>query len=167
MEGALPCCGVYVRPLPGLGALPAPAQGGRLLDRPDVLPLLEGLFELPKPFGAWPRSVELPCAFHTRELFPFTDGGRLCESWFCRALLFPEYVPACPADRLLVFIVWTGMCDAPAPGAVRATTDRFSTELGGRLTLPRALPAPKVLCFVGETPALFVTRALRNDDSSR
>ena len=59
------------------------------------------------------------------------------------------------------------MCEAPAPGEVRAITERFSTELGGRLTLPRALPAPKVLCLVGETPALFVTRALRNDDSLR
>jgi len=133
------------------------------LDRADKVESFEGLCELPNPFGAWPRSVELPCALQLRELLPPADGGRLCESWFCRAFVFPVEVPARPGARLLVFIVCTGMCEAPAPGEVRVMTERFSTELGGRLTLPRALPAPKVLCFVGETPALFVTRAFRND----
>jgi len=137
------------------------------LDRADIVESFEGLCELPNPFGAWPRSVALPCALQLRELFPPADDGRLCESWFCRAFVFPVEVPARPGARLLVFIVCTGMCEAPAPGEVRAMTERFSTELGGRLTLPRALPAPKVLCLVGETPALFVTRALRNDDSLR
>ena len=143
-----------------------PAHGGRLLDRSDV-PLLDGLFELPKPFGACPWSVEFPCAFQTRMLLPLVEGGRFCANWFCLPFVFPEYAPGRPADKLFVFIVRTGMCDAPAPGDVRAITERFSTELGGRLTLPLALPAPKALCFVGETPTLFVTFALRKEASSK
>jgi len=57
------------------------------------------------------------------------------------------------------------MCEAPAAGAVRAMTERFSIELGGRLTLPLALAAPSALCFEGEKPALFVTCAPRSEAS--
>ena len=56
-----------------------------------------------------------------------------------------------------MLIVWTGMCEALAAGAVRAITERFSTELDGRLTLPLVLAAPNALCLVGETPAPFDT----------
>lgn len=129
--------------------------------------MFEGLLaELPKPFGACPRSVALPCALQLRELFPPADGGRFCDSWFCRALLFPEYVPGRPAVRPFVFIVRTGMCEAPAPGEVRVITERFSTDEGGRETLPLAFAAPNALCLDGETPTLFVTRALRKEASS-
>jgi hypothetical protein len=63
-------------------------------------------------------------------------------------------------------MVRTGMCEAPDAGAVRAMTERFSTELGGRLTLPLAFAAPNALCRVGETPTLLVTRAPRKEASS-
>jgi hypothetical protein len=64
-----------------------------------------------------------------------------------------------------VFTVRTGKCEAPAPGEVRAITDRFSTDEGGRLTLPLAFAAPNALCLVGENPAPFLTCAPRNDAS--
>jgi hypothetical protein len=96
-------------------------------------------------------------------LFP-ADGGRLCDSWFCRAVV-PAFAGR-PALKPFVFIVWTGVCEAPAAGVVRAITERFSTELGGRLTLPLALAAPSALCLVGEKPALLVTCALRSEASS-
>jgi len=165
---------VYERPLPALAAAPGPAHGGRLFARAEILELLEGLLvELPKPLGAWPRSVVLPWAFQERVLFPTADGGRFCESWFCRAvvpalfgeLALPEKFPGRPGVRPFVFIVWTGMCEAPAPGEVRAITERFSTDEGGRDTLPLAFAAPKALCLDGETPRLFVTCAPRSEDS--
>ena len=78
-------------------APPVPAQGGRLLEfgRADVVEF-DGRFVLPKPCGARPESVLLPCAFQVREgvlerfdgftdadgLEPCedTEGGRLAES---------------------------------------------------------------------------------------
>jgi hypothetical protein len=74
-----------------------------LFARAVIVELLEGLWslELPKPFGAWPRSVVLPWALQLRELlvavllpllpgilfcmrilllFAPADGGRLCDS---------------------------------------------------------------------------------------
>jgi hypothetical protein len=103
--------------------------------------------------------------FHMRMLFPAAEGGRFCESWFCRAFVFPDNVPGRVGVSPFVFIVWTGMCDAPAPGVVRAMTERFSTAEGGRETLPLALTAPNALCLVGDTPRLLVTFALRSVDS--
>jgi hypothetical protein len=118
-----------------------------------------GRFELPKPCGARPRSVELPCASQVRPLVaPFdatrlfapetgAEGGLPWESWFWRPV---EADPFCdnerfgvwpvrfarlllgrPADSAPVFIVRTGMCEAAAPGAVRAITERFWTAEGG------------------------------------
>lgn len=67
------------------GALPVPAQGGRslwvmLVPRVALLtlPLFDGRLDelLPKPEGARPRSVALPCASQPREfgrLAPFTS----------------------------------------------------------------------------------------------
>jgi len=39
-------------------------------------------------------------------------------------------------------MVRTGMCEAAAAGAVRATTERFATDAGGVETRPRAFAAP-------------------------
>jgi hypothetical protein len=136
--------------------------------------LFDGLLlALPKPFGACPRSVLLPCAFQTRELFPVADGGRFCASSFCLLfvpasfgeLAFREKFPGRPDVNPFVFMACTGMCEAPAPGEVRAITERFSTEEGGRETLPFAFAAPKALCLDGETPRLLVTRAPRREAS--
>ncbi len=64
-------------------------------------------FELPKPDGAWPRSVALPCASQVRGLlaprdggallliealgvraeFGIAEGGRFCESSRCRGAI--------------------------------------------------------------------------------
>src|SRR5580692_12260223 len=73
--------------------------------------------------------------------------------------------PGRPGVRPFVFMVRTGGCEAPAPGAVRAITERFSTDDGGRLTFPLAFAAPNALCLDGETPALLVTCAPRNEAS--
>src|ERR1700720_4410502 len=111
-----------------------------------------------------PRWLEvlLVLPFHMRMLFPAAEGGRFCGSWLCRAFVFPEKVPGRAAFSPFVSIVWTGMCDAPAPGEVRAMTERFSTADGGRDTLPLAFAAPKALCLDGEEPTLFVTCAPRS-----
>jgi len=57
------------------------------------------------------------------------------------------------------------MCEAPAPGEVRVITERFSTDEGGRETLPLVFAAPNALCLDGETPKLFVTCAPRSEAS--
>jgi len=57
------------------------------------------------------------------------------------------------------------MCEAAAPGDVRATTERFIAELGGVATCPRAFAAPVKLVRVGVKSARFVTCAPRNDAS--
>ena len=44
-------------------------------------------------------------------------------------------------------------------------TERFSTDEGGRETLPLVLAAPNALCLDGETPTLLVTCAPRNEAS--
>ena len=72
---------------------------------PWAVPLTGALLERPKPCGALPRSVALPCASHVRVLLVewfcdaplvvefsvawllsplFADGGLFCESWFWR-----------------------------------------------------------------------------------
>jgi hypothetical protein len=55
---------------------------------------------------------------------------------------FAEALPRPPAVKPCVFIVRTGMCEAAAAGAVRATTERFATDVGGVETRPRAFAAP-------------------------
>jgi hypothetical protein len=47
---------------------------------------VDGRFELPKPCGARPESVVLPCALQERV---FAEGGRLAESCDCRLALSP------------------------------------------------------------------------------
>lgn len=72
-----------------------------------------------------------------------------------------------PADKRWVFIVRTGMCEAAAPGAVRATTERFITDEGGVDTRPRAFAAPVKLALVGVNEAPLLTRAPRREASVR
>jgi len=77
-----------------------------------------GRFELPKPCGARPESVELPCAFQVREeVFERADeftepeglepccvpkGGRLAESCDCRLAFNADDVPPERAELLAV-----------------------------------------------------------------
>jgi hypothetical protein len=82
------------------------------------------------------------------------DGGRLLESsrWRCDvaellvvsrpARMFPDALLLLPRLADCVFMVRTGMWEAPVAGAVRAITARFVTEDGGVDTRPRALAAP-------------------------
>ena len=81
--------------------------------------------------------------------------------------MFGEKFPARPGVSLLVLIVRTRMFDAPLAGAVRAMTERFWTDIGGRATFPLAEAAPKELCLPGERRKSFVTRALRSEVSVR
>jgi hypothetical protein len=73
--------------------------------------------------------------------------------------------PARPAETPRLSIVRTGMCEAAAPGVVRATTDRFVTDDGGVATRPRAFAVPVKLLRVGVKSARFVTCAPRSDAS--
>jgi len=117
-----------------LGAAPEPAQGGRLLVFVGAAAAeFAGRFELPKPCGARPESVELPCALQAREevferadeftepdgLEPccMAEGGRLAESCDWRLALVPDGVPAdravlaaveLPGLRVELFMVRTG-----------------------------------------------------------
>jgi len=109
-----------------------------------------GRLVLPKPCGAWPESVALPCALHVREdvfdradefveadgLEPccMAEGGRLAESCACRLAFIPAGLPVVRAEptaaewpglRAELFMVRTGRCEADAAGAVRAITLRF------------------------------------------
>jgi hypothetical protein len=128
----------------------------------------DGRFELPKPRGARPESVELPCAFQVREealergdeliepgvLEPccMAEGGRLEESCDWRLVPKPDEVPPdrpvpaaaeLPRLRLELFIVRTGKWEADAAGAVRAITLRFCTLEEGVATRPWELEAPR------------------------
>jgi hypothetical protein len=69
---------------------------------------------------------------------------------------FDTLLPGRPAERLAVFSVRTGIRDAAAAGAVRATTVRFCTAVGG---VERALmfAAPNELCRVGVAEIRSVT----------
>ena len=57
------------------------------------------------------------------------------------------------------------MCEAAAPGAVRAITGRFATDAGGVDTRPWAFAAPVKLLRVGEKSARLVTCAPRSEAS--
>jgi len=151
-----------------LGAPPEPAHGGRLLEPGRAAVEFADRFELPKPCGARPESVELPCAFHAREeLFgradEFTEpdglepccmaeGGRFVESCDWRLALNPDEVPPgrvvlaaveLPGLRVELFMVRAGRWEADAAGAVRATTLRFCTLAEGVATRPWELEAPR------------------------
>jgi hypothetical protein len=111
-------------------------------------PLLPGRFADALPFGALPFTDARPL---TLPLAPaFADGGLplrapkppLLPALFA-TLLPPRFTPpftapfaAWPADSPRVSIVRTGMCEAAAPGAVRAITGRFATDAGGVDTRP-------------------------------
>ena len=147
---------------------PETAHGGRLLELGRAADEFADRFELPKPCGARPESVELPCAFHAREeLFgradEFTEpdglepccmleGGRLAESCDLRLPLNPGEVPPgravlaaveLPGLRVELFMVRAGRWEADAAGAVRAITLRFCTLAEGVATRPWELEAPR------------------------
>lgn len=102
----------------------------------------------------------------------FADGGLLPLRAPKPPLLPPRFIPpftapfpAWPADSPRVSIVRTGMCEAAAPGAVRAITGRLATDAGGIDTRPRAFAAPVKLLRFGEKSARLVTCAPRSDAS--
>jgi hypothetical protein len=78
---------------------------------------------------------------------------------------FAGLLPPRPADKPCEFIVRTGMCEAAAPGAVRATTERFDTDEGGVATRPCAFAAPVKLALFGVNEAPLLTCAPRSDAS--
>ena len=176
---------------------PEPAQGGRSerLRCTDCVVLFCGVLEPPKPCGARPRSLVLPCASQLRPpvvplarlLFaPLTAAGLFCESWFCRAdiaALFgavelfdvAERLAVCvlvamlfvgrPDESPVVVMVRTGVCEAAAPGVVRAITERFCTDAGGVATCALMLAAPNELCRVGVNDVRLLTWAPRSEAS--
>ena len=84
-----------------------------------------------------------------RALPPEAELGRFRATSFCRENAAPLFVgrfeaglgeefPNRPEVSPLVSIWWTRMSDAPLAGAVRAITERFCMDIGGRATFPRA-----------------------------
>lgn len=96
---------------------PALAEGGRLLDSSRCRGDMEAELPAEGEFAA-PLRAPNPAVF-------------------TRPVLFTR-----PAESVRASIVRTGMCEAAAPGVVRATTERLVTEAGGVATRPRALTAP-------------------------
>jgi hypothetical protein len=132
------------------------ADGGRLLEssrcREDIEPLLTWL--------PW-------------RLFGDADAPALLRAPKPPLLLFvprftpplPAPFPTRPAESPRLSIVRTGICEAAAAGAVRATTERFVTEAGGVDTRPRAFAEPVKLLRVGVKSARLVTCAPRSEAS--
>jgi hypothetical protein len=135
---------------------PALADGGRLLAssrcRADIAPLFTSLP------GRLFADAEAPALLRAPK--PPVFAGR-----FAAPLTAP--FPTRPADRVRESMVLTGMCEAAALGAVRATTERLATDEGGVATCPRPFAAPLKLALVGLTAALLVTRAPRKEASLR
>ena len=76
---------------------------------------------------------------------------------FPAGLLPPRF-----AEKELEFMVRTGMCEAAAAGADRATTLRFCTLAEGVATRPCEFDAPRKLACVGEALTPPATRAFRS-----
>ena len=98
------------------------------------------------------------------------DGRTLLNlcALFPPRLKFPAgLLPPRFAEKEPEFIVRTGMCEAAAAGADRATTLRFCTLAEGVATRPCAFAAPKKLECVGEALTPPATRALRNELAER
>jgi len=132
------------------------ADGGRLLESSRCREVIE-------PLLTW-----LP-----GRLFADADAPALLRAPKPPLLLFaPRFTPPLaapfpvrPAESPRVSIVRTGICEAAAAGAVRATTERFVTEAGGVDTRPRAFAEPVKLLRVGVKSARLVTCAPRSDAS--
>jgi hypothetical protein len=130
------------------------ADGGRLLEssrcREDIEPLLTA------PPGRLFGDAEVPAPLRAPKPPLFAPR-------FIPPLAAP--FPGRAAESPRLSIVRTGMCEAAAPGAVRATTERFATDDGGVDTRPRAFAAPVKLLRVGLKSARLVTCAPRSDAS--
>jgi hypothetical protein len=141
----------------GRALTPAPAfaDGGRLLERPCCR----------ADEGAAPLFISRP--WRTLGDAEFWLPLRVPKPPLFAPRFIPPFAPlaARPADKPRVSIVRTGMCEAAAPGAVRAMTERFVTEDGGVETRPRLFAAPVKLVRVGVKSARFVTCAPRSDAS--
>lgn len=162
------CAGEFPETRP---AFPLPAHGGRFVEFMREVCEVDGRFELPKPCGARPESVALPCAFQVRpelvgrELFvlpltaPFAceeklAGGRFAESCDWRALFMlcvpfaprpklpAELLPARLPEKLEELNACDGKCEAAAAGVDRVTTLRFCTLAEGVAMRPLRLDAP-------------------------
>jgi hypothetical protein len=148
--------------------------------------LFDGRFELPKPCGARPESVALPCAFQERPLVPerfaplndppafvrpaCADGGRFAFNCDMRLELMLEFTLLRAFSDELVRAgpaLFIEKCDEPAAGVVRAITLRFTTPFDGRATFERALAAPSALVREGDALIRLVTCALCNEASVR
>jgi hypothetical protein len=150
----LPCASqlrvpLLTRWLPGLFAAPLPdrapfciAAGGRACSSSRWRGVMAALLEFPA------------------RAFGMLLAGRCTDPFAGRfAAELPRSFPVRPAAKLAEFIVRTCDREAPAAGAVRATTARFCTDPEGRATLALVLAAPNELCLVGEKPTLSVTCA--------
>ena len=115
--------------------------------------LSEGRFELPKPAGARPRSVVLPCASQARGPLPvrcgallfivelgvraefgIAEGGRFCESSRCRGVV-PDVLGMAPGRPFMVGALCAGAFGIPARGFIAPIAGRFEP------LFPSALPA--------------------------
>jgi hypothetical protein len=135
---------------------PAFADGGRLLEssrcRADIAPLFTSLP------GRLFADAAAPALFRAPK--PLLFPARFVPP------LTPPF-PTRPADSVRESIVLTGMCEAAALGAVRATTERLATDEGGVATCPRPFAAPLKLALVGLNEAPLVTCAPRKEASLR
>jgi|SRR5690242_10158536 hypothetical protein len=176
---------------------PLPAHGGRsLIVRAwgDVLPEFEppgagrspmlrgefcagafaGRLESPKPCGARPRSVALPCASQVRPLpararllfaagpfaerlpFGIAEGGRFCESSRCRPVTpeLPEFAGALPGRFSNWPLVLMLLCAPELPA--------WPLALAAPSTPPLTLAAPPT-CAPPKRPALIAPFIVRTD----
>ena len=112
---------------------PALAEGGRFCE--SWLWRADGMPEL---LPGWLKPAERSPAgrLNVVELLPLTETfpGRLDPFPVNTPrvlMLFAGALPVRAGVKLLTFIVRTGMCEAAAPGAVRAMTERACTDADG------------------------------------
>ena len=104
-----------------------PAQGGRSVEVMRAVCEVAGWFWLPKPCGAWPESVALPCAFQVRAEVVGRETLLLAEPVGREplALLLMEPLVRAPCDnevdggRLVESCDWRVLLRPCAPVVVR------------------------------------------------